>query len=557
METREYIVCQVLVVLALAAVAGCHVAALAASPRDSTTEEGTVHSFAGEGNAEAAEEALAEGRTIGSMAVRLRLRTRSLRVGQARLYQRLEWQPTPNLGAFLLTERDPGERQWVDFWSAHLRWERGPVAVVAGDLRPGFAQGLVFSRASGRGGVPPASPRRDSQSLGYRSTGENAALRGLCLRLQRSGLRVTGVAGQLAWDARIREDGSVSSLPESGLHVSPSEMASRDRLRGRVLGLRLLSAGRDTHLGITLQKLQFERVVDLRRPDRSPIEFHGRSQWLVATDILHESRSWRGFADIALAPSGEWASVGGVRTSLSRVRVCALIRHYSPGFHSFFGGAASAAGMDDETGILITARGRGWKLYVDEYRRAQRTYTHPLPGPTQVWGAEGHRRLGAGWTCLLAQQHRHKPRWSNEVSIWERDRRTRADLVWARASGPRVRLRAEVRHVGRSGGKAELGTLYSARGRWRGIRTDWTVHATRFSTPSYASRIYEYERSLPGTVSIPPLYGQGWRAAGALEITWSGGSASVRYRHQRQARWHRPQHAFGVQLDFAAGRLRP
>ncbi len=86
---------------------------------------------------------------------------------------------------------------------------------------------------------------------------------------------------------------------------------------------------------------------------------------------------------------------------------------------------------------------------------------------------------------------------------------------------------------------------------------DWTAHITRFSTPSYDSRIYEYERSLPGTVSIPPLYGQGWRATGSLEITWTRGRASFRYRYQQQARWHRPQRQFGVQLDFVAGHRRP
>ena len=525
----------------------------AGQPQAPGTAETPEHSFIAEGDAEAAEGALDEGRAIGRVAARLRLQTRSLQVGRARLYERIEWQPSPQLEAFLLAERDPGERQWLDFWSAYLRYERGSTVAVVGDVRPGFAQGLLFSWGAGGGGVPSASLRGDSQSIGYRSTGENASIRGLCWRTDRGRLRMTGVVGQLVWDARIREDGSASSLPESGLHVSPSEMKSRDRLRGRVLGLRLLSTRGDTHMGIALQRLHLGLVLDLRRPHRNPSEFHGSRQWLIATDILHEGRVWRGGADLALDPSGEWAGVGAVWTTLSPLRLSALIRHYSPGFHSFFGGAASAADMDDETGILVAARGPGWSLYLDEYRRDQGTYFHPQPGRTQVWGVEGHRRLGARWTWHLAQQHRRKPRWSSGTSIREWDRRTRADLVWSRASRPQVRLRAELRQGGHSGGAAEAGSLCSARCRWRGSRTDWTVHVTRFRTPTHATRLYEYERSLPGTVSVPALYGNGWRVAGALQTTRSGGTASLRYRCEWRSGQGAPQHEFGVQLDFTAG----
>ena len=93
---------------------------------------------------------------------RLRLQSATPTTEETRVYQRFEARDEEGRGAFLLVERDPGEPSWTDFVAFYLRWSSPtrPIEVVAGDLRPGFGQGLLFSRTS-RNGARDWRPRAD------------------------------------------------------------------------------------------------------------------------------------------------------------------------------------------------------------------------------------------------------------------------------------------------------------------------------------------------------------------------------------------------------------
>ena len=91
---------------------------------------------------------------IGELAVRTRVRQRSASVNQVSLYRRARWTLPSGHQFHVVAERDVGEPDWHDFVALYGRWQLSEaVQLHVGDLRPGFAQGLVFSRGSGRGGT--------------------------------------------------------------------------------------------------------------------------------------------------------------------------------------------------------------------------------------------------------------------------------------------------------------------------------------------------------------------------------------------------------------------
>ena len=94
--------------------------------------------------------------------------------------------------------------------------------------------------------------------------------------------------------------------------------------------------------------------------------------------------------------------------------------------------------------------------------------------------------------------------------------------------------------------RAEWGLLGSVRFKVRWL----TLHASRFRTDSWWTRIYEYEVDLPGAVSIRPLYGTGWRGYALVSVTWRGWVLSGRYRMQQD---QRIRHYGGVQMDWTGG----
>ena len=93
----------------------------------------------------------------------------------------------------------------------------------------------------------------------------------------------------------------------------------------------------------------------------------------------------------------------------------------------------------------------------------------------------------------------------------------------------------------------------SVRGRRQGHRVSAVLHLTRFLTPSYATRVYEFEYDLPGAVSIRSLYGDGWRAYMLLGWRWRALCITGRYRLQQLDRAGGALHYGGLQIDLQVG----
>lgn len=486
--------------------------------------------FSAEESAGLLETALAEMRLPGAFSLRWRAQAEP---GQpARLYQRLEWRGAPQEG-YLLTERDPGESRWADFAAFYLKCAFRPLEVVAGDLRPGFGQGLVFSRSPGGRGLQLPALRQDSQELGYRASAENAALRGLAMRGRVGPLEGALVAGWMRRDARVDARGRVTSLPESGLHITPRERAGHLRLRAWAGGLRLRCLARNWQAGTTLQELRFDHLVDLRR--KNSRAFHGRNVHLGSADGNFQWKGLRLGGEGGMDARGRKGIVGVAAMGFSSVKLGAGWRHYDPEFPAFFGGALGHGDTRDERGFSSEAGGRWgaqqWQVFADRYAPVQAP--HPS---TLVWGLGLARPLWPGLRLELSGQQQEEQT--------ERSRRARVNLDWQPFPSLEFAARLEGRRLRRQGRKTEQGGMVSwrATGCWE--KVEWTFHASRFSTPSYATRIYEFERDLPGALSIRPLYGEGWRFYLLAERPWRSLRLAGRYRYQEG------EHHCGVQVDL-------
>ena len=119
--------------------------------------------------------------------------------------------------------------------------------VVIGDLRPGFGAGVVFGRGR-RSSVNARVPTADSARLEYRSSGENAAVRGVVWRYGKGRWEGVLLGGRARRDGRLDDAG---------------------RVRWR---------GARWQWGITALGLDFSRELDLRRKGRTPWGFVGGQQ---------------------------------------------------------------------------------------------------------------------------------------------------------------------------------------------------------------------------------------------------------------------------------------
>ena len=511
--------------------------------------------FEEEGDGNASESVLADFREHGRFSLRWRIRGAELDDRGWQNYRRVEGEIGEGNEYYLLTERDERERRWADFAAFYLRWHRSdrPMEVVLGDLRPGWGAGMVFARNSGRSSLPLRQPGQDSERIGYRASGENDALRGVALRWRGKSLTGILIGGTARRDARVDEEGEVTSLPESGYHVTETEERGRDLLGMRVGGGRLRYRGEKWDLGGSLLGIAFGRMVDLRRPERKPWAFRGEGQRLLEVDGGVKWRMIRLRGEIARDGKGHGGAVLGIRVGLGKFRLRSVARTFDPGFHSFFGGAPSRGGMHNERGIMLVVEGKGFQIFADGYKRPERTYYYPLPTRVTASGLRLSRRLMRGLEGRVLVQMGRKPYWRDGRSVEETGRRIRLEIEHRQKRGmfTRLRMRIEGRRLTRKPGEEEAGLLGGLlwKGTWR-----WgyaILHFSGFSTDSYSTRIYEYEYDLPGAVSVRPLYGRGRRCYGLLGVERGIFAVGLRYRWQRDKE---VRHYGGMQVDVELGK---
>ena len=462
-------------------------------------------------------------------------------VDGARTYGR--WSVTSeNWVASLVAERDPGEKRWTDHLAGYVQWRRGPLQVVGGSIRPGFAQGLLFGRGSGRGR---GRGRQEARAFGFHSSSENQALRGIALKVG-DRWQTAVVLADFRRDARLDAESNVKSLPEDGLHTGPTAINGRMQLSGGVLGLRLRHLHETGHLGIVVQNLWFDQR--LKIPTRYGDDlFVGRDQMAAAMDGQWQVGQAQMYSQVAVtsARSTTWGGVAGF-TNLGprRARVSLQARLYEFGFFSPFGSSDRRWKTSNERGLYVDLRGRRWRGWYDQSIRPE-PESMPISDESMELGFEG--------------------RWRRESTQLRLDLRRRADAEWAAGQkqiirSARARLQGTVtnqpyRFRALLQGHLvddERGRSVGLDGRRRTQTHQIQLQFTWFNVSAWKARIYEYESTLPGAVAILPLAGRGARLNGSLRLELCGFGVAMFARRQ----WRRrvpTRTRIGVQIDRSSG----
>ncbi len=471
---------------------------------------------------------------------RLRVRWRLRGWDGVQAYQRVEWQDSTR-ALFALHERDAGEAWW-DFVSLHYaqqgRW--GEWAI--GDIQPKVAGGLLWGR--GRHSSPTARwSLRESRHLGYRSAVENGVVRGVAWRQRAGAWQWLTLAGRAQFDARSDDTGRIVSLPESGRHVSPVERRGRDALSAGVGGLSLRRTIGDSHLGAVLQFVHFSRRLDLRRRGRTPWDFVGNRQMLWSADAALRSSIGEWMGELGCDADGHCAGLGQWQLRRGRRYARLLVRYYPAEFRSFFSAVPSASTAQNEIGAALVVGVRGLKAYADINRRPKRSYFLPVASTHLAWGGEGRWRVGIGRVRIVLRGVR-RPAWAD--GALRAEYRLRG---YVEAECGQWTAQSQLVHWRRRGTPVEWGRALSLR--WRMQRRAWRghIHASAFLSDSFASRLYEYEYDVPGTVTIRTLYGRGERVYALVSRRWGRANIAVRYRLQRDVRW---RHYAGGLVEWTA-----
>jgi hypothetical protein len=275
---------------------------------------------------------------------------------------------TGDFSAGFTAEKDAGEqfawspttrRYGMDFWSAHFmlenrgRWKK----IVIGDYQWQFGQSLVTAAgfAIGKGAEPIATVRRNNLGLRpYSSVLEGLFYRGAAATYQMGRIEITGMLSRKRIDGRIQDAEAIadsltgeneqtsfaSSLPITGFHRTPSELATKHTIIEEIAGASALyrSKNRKLETGILWQGLRYS--VPFIRADQvyNQFDFRGQTNQNISISLGYVWQNFNFFGEAARSQSGGVAAIGGFMASLSpKIEMSMVARSYDANFHAFYG----------------------------------------------------------------------------------------------------------------------------------------------------------------------------------------------------------------------------
>ncbi len=424
--------------------------------------------------------------------------------------------------AGLLLETDRGERMFPDHYSMFLAardvrpWKSDAVTVrslVAGDYSLRFGQGLVLWNGFSLSGLsdPSAAYRKSSAVIPCTSGDGNDYFHGVAatIALNRIGLELSAAYSYNRLDARI-EDGRFVTLPEDGIHDSESLERSRNALGEHLVGLNVNWQNSFLKIGTTAAIYRYA-LPDGRRKSYYNEHLRYDGWWgNCSADFLFSCRGMRLFGELGLDGRAAFACIVGVTAPLwADAEGALLYRYYDPYYIASHAGAYCASNCNNEHGITASVK---WSPLRSVVIRGELAYTH---FPYHRYGVRGPSdkfriSLQSDWSLSRNSLLFAKVSYNRDNGRQTSTAKLRTDYHYTTPFGLECVVRAECTLASLL---FEPGVGVLMYGEVTYTSKDEKVKAsarvTLFSARDWESRVYCYERDLPGCFYVQAYYGEG------------------------------------------------
>jgi len=465
-------------------------------------------------------------------------------------------QPKSSVTLGLVTEKDPGEKNYFDFISGHL-WASIPgisARLLLGDFVFEGGQGLVFWRSSGLSKGTEATAGVARSGVGIRpsfSTDQAWFFRGAAATIDLKPGTVSVFYSNKHLDAGTDSSGVVTRFDTDGLHRTETEMKTMGKLREVSYGARFTSKLTEGfQVGVSALTSRFDKMVKLP----GIFGFDGEASSSLGVDASLTRSTLRIFGELAQDYNRARAGVVGiVMNPCQGTNIALLARFYPRDFKTFHGSGFSANGANNvnESGFYcgLTLRPVSWlnvNASWDQFLFPWRTTNAMFPSRGNELMVQTELDLSSRTSLEIHLRSREKPADLTLVSPAGLAQMTddgrsqlnyRATLTVGSSQSVVWRSRVEVvtvHYALRSG--REMGMLMFQDVSFVPVRhISVAARVIAFDTPTYDSRVYEYEEEVPGACQTPALYGKGfrWYFIGRSEF-FGRVSISVKYSQTRR-----------------------
>jgi len=479
------------------------------------------------------------------------------------IYNRYIIQYGNNFSFGILLEKDSGEKRWDDLRCYFFKYQdrSNQKKVIVGNYRLEFGLGLIFGNPYyySKGGSPVYSLKRHTKEvIEYKIVDENASLYGIAGQLSFKSYQIFLFYSENLRNASLNLDGTIKNFHSSGYHRSASEIKKKNNLTEQLIGARInLKPTSNYSLGMTYYHNRFSRRFAPVSETQNLYPANQNLNALVGTDFNAIFGRLNFLGEAAISRSRGYGLVSGVIMDANPIKLACLARNYTRDFFSFHGNSFSEMSSypRNEQGIYLGLQYSILKklklnLYFDQFKFPWSTYLISMPSK----GSELFFRLEHKPRARLAIYFQIKTSQKDQaITTIDASNRTRKVILPRRQTSARFQFdyqpvkNMSIRHrIEKNWGSYEnyLGLPLTKKNEFQGIslyqdisfrlgdNLICTGRITFFETDSYESRIYQFERDVPGMFTNQMLYDAGnrwyvtldWKLTSFLRMSCKFGS---------------------------------
>ncbi len=275
-----------------------------------------------------------------------------------RVFTRFRFNYNNNVQLSINVEKDAGEQYWAtsgkkgpDFYSGslYLKDIRAFKKVVIGDYALQFGQGLTMwsGLSFGKGADIFTVARQDLGLRSYTSVNEFSFFRGFATQINLGKFEFTPFVSSINIDASavfnpITQEDEISSLQQSGLHRTQSELNGKGRVNQLVYGGNLQYKNKSFSIGAIAYQSNYSQSFAPSNDVYSKYDFTKNQLTNVGLHYNYSLKNTYFYGEASHSVGSGFAFVNGLISSLSpMVSLVAFHRDYQKNFQSYFNQAIS------------------------------------------------------------------------------------------------------------------------------------------------------------------------------------------------------------------------
>ncbi len=429
---------------------------------------------------------------------------------------------SPNIQAAVLSEKDPGELMKHGFTTGGFMLKNGlnTIKLILGDFNVATDQGMLFARnsSSSKGNETVNQIRKRGRMLSVNTSADELRFfRGAALESTMDMVTLLAFYSQRTLPASQDEAGTISSLYSAGVFRNENELKKRNKLKEFTVGGRVeLGIWNAMNISATFLSVRYYGALSRN------IFPYMNGTTLTAGSFAFDLPTEYGllFGEIAAKDPHRFSRTAGLIIPVSRTFSLSLHhRSFLPGFSTPFAHPFAERGSieDGETGSYMGFAYNADRLTVRAYFDRS---SYPAVGTEFSSGGTG-TYISAEYPLtgkmFLYLHVKNTIRIRSGIHRSDDERRQTNIRVEGRVTLSRgfiVTSRFESTDITYApSGETERGILLFADASYRESKLGFRIKSRFifFDSPSYDSRLYQFESDVAGNYSNPPLYGKGFR----------------------------------------------